>query len=202
MEDEAATKPPSSKKKKKSAKKAYAKSQKKKTDRLAEIANQNLEVGGCSGAKVAKKKKQKHIDNIPPPQMTEIDEANLLQTPVGRHEPPEVLEARRQALMRQQQQLYRSRESLLKAQATIKVKQEEIEEYECGNRSAIRPIKIPGVGNPEDLPVKRRLENPAWQKQLNSVNAKGERIYKTTAENAEASFAILNDDLYSRDEKL
>ena len=64
-------------------------------DRLAEIANQNLEVGGCSGAKVTEKKKQKHVETVPLPQMTELDEANLLQTPVGRHEPPEILEARR-----------------------------------------------------------------------------------------------------------
>ena len=48
-EDEVAKKPPSSKKKKKSAKKLYAKAQKKKTDRLAEIANRNLEPGNASG---------------------------------------------------------------------------------------------------------------------------------------------------------
>lgn len=51
--DESPKKPPSSKKKRKSAKKAYAKAQKKKTHMLIEIANQNLEVGGSSGAKTA-----------------------------------------------------------------------------------------------------------------------------------------------------
>lgn len=128
---------------------------------MAEIANQNLEVGGCSGAKTAEKKKQKQVDEVLAPQMSEQDEANLLQTPVGRHEPPKVLEARRQALMRQQQQLYRSRENLLKAQAAVKVQQEEIEEYECRNRSGIKPTRLPGVGIPEEQPVKRRFENPS-----------------------------------------
>ena len=104
--------------------------------------------------------------------------------------------------MQQQQQLYRSRENLIKAQATIKAQQEEIEEYERQNRSTVKPMKLPRVGNPEDLPVKRRLENPSWQRQVNNVNAKGERIYKTAAKNTEAAFAILNDDLYSKEEKL
>ena len=63
-------------------------------------------------------------------------------------------------------------------------------------------MKLPGDKNPEDVKAKGRLENPSWQRQVNNVNAKGERVYKTAVENAEAAFAILNDDLYSKDEKL
>ena len=104
--------------------------------------------------------------------------------------------------MRQQQQLFRSRETLQKAQEAIKIQREEIEEYERQNRSAVKPMKLPGDKNLEDAKAKGRLDNPSQQRQVNSVNAKGERIYKTAAENAEAAFAILNDDLYSKDEKL
>ena len=82
------------------------------------------------------------------------------------------------------------------------MQQEEIEEYERRNRSAIKPKRLPGVGIPENPPAKRRLENAAWQKHVNSVDAKGERVYKTAIENEEATFAILNNDLYSKDEKL
>ena len=104
--------------------------------------------------------------------------------------------------MRQQRQLFRSRENLRKAQEAVKVQREEIEEYERRNRSAVKPMRLPKDEKPEDIKAKRRLENPSWQRQVNNVDAKGECIYKTTAENAEAVFAILNDDLYSKDEKL
>ena len=163
-EDEVAKKPPSSKKKKKSAKKLYAKAQKKKSDRLAESANQNLEPGGGSGSKASEKKKEKQREEVPAPQMSELEEADLIQTPVGKHEPPEVLEARRQPLMREQQQLFRSRENLMQAQAAVKAQQEEIEEYERRNRSDIKTTRLPGIGVPEDQPVRRRLENPSWQR--------------------------------------
>ena len=63
-------------------------------------------------------------------------------------------------------------------------------------------MKLPGDKNPEDVKAKGLLENPSWQRKVNNVNAKGERIYKTAAENAEAAFAILNNDMYSKDEKL
>ena len=63
-------------------------------------------------------------------------------------------------------------------------------------------MKLPGDEKPEDVKAKRRFDNPSWQRQVNSVNAKGQRIYKTAAENAEATFTILNDDMYSKDEKL
>ena len=90
----------------------------------------------------------------------------------------------------------------MKGQAAIKVQQEEIEEYERRNHLAVKPTRLPGIGIPEDPSAKRRLENAAWQKQVNSINAKRECVYKTATENAEAAFAILNDDLYSKDEKL
>ena len=78
-----------------------------------------------------------------------------------------------------QQQLFRSRENLRKAQEAVQVQREEIEEYERRNRSAVKPMKLPGDEKPEDIKAKRRLDNPSWQRQVNSVNAKGERIYKT-----------------------
>ena len=89
--------------------------------------------------------------------------------------------------MRQQQQLFRSHETLRKAQEAIKVQREEIEEYERQNRSVVKPMKLPGDENTEDVKAKIRLENPSWQRQVNNVNAKGEHIYKTATENAEAT---------------
>ena len=143
---------------------------------MAEIANKNLETDGGSGSKTAEKQKQKQAEEVPVPQMSEKEEADLLQTPVNRHEPPEILEARRQAIMRQQQQLFRFRENLRKAQEAVHVQRNEIKEYERRNRFAVKPMKLPGDEKPEDVKAKRRLDNPSWQRQVNSVNAKGERV--------------------------
>src|SRR5664279_522104 len=165
----------------------------------AELPPKKLEVGGGSGVNKNYEGKKKPAAAFEDP--NEIDEYDLLRTPIDANEPPEFLEARRQALLRQTAALETKRKELKGAQNAIAEAQDAVEEYERRVRRSAHK-KLPGLSIPDDHPVRRRLEKVDWAKEVTRTNYKGEPVYGTPAVNATAAYAILNDDRYMPDEKL
>src|SRR5664279_2856786 len=165
----------------------------------AELPPKKLEVGGGSGVNKKHEGKKKPAAAFEDP--NEIDEYDLLRTPIDANEPPEFLEARRQALLRQTAALETKRKELKGAQNAIAEAHDAVEEYERRVRRSAHK-KLPGLLIPDDHPVRRRLEKVDWTKEITRTNYKGEPVYGTPAVNATAAYAILNDDRYTPDEKL